>query len=71
MESISAVENSLNDLEDALAPLFETDLSETEAKLDILQKAKLQVLLPYVVNNLVFCMSTSVPKSPSYFTKRF
>lgn len=55
MESISAIEDSLDDLERTLTPLFELGLHETAAKLDALQRAKLQVVLPYVVHNLVLC----------------
>lgn len=54
MDSLHSLESSLDDLEAVLAPLLGTALSETVTQLDLLHKAKLQVLLPYVVNDLVF-----------------
>ena len=54
MDSLISIEKSLDGLEEVLGPLFEHNLSETLSQLDPLKKAKLQVLLPYVVNDLVF-----------------
>ncbi|KIJ39291.1 hypothetical protein M422DRAFT_230797 [Sphaerobolus stellatus SS14] len=54
MESLSALEDSLDNLEEVLGPLFEKPLFDISSELDLLQKAKLQVLLPYVVNDLIF-----------------
>ncbi|KAF8527675.1 Sas10/Utp3/C1D family-domain-containing protein [Gautieria morchelliformis] len=54
MDSLLSMERSLDSLEEALEPLLNTSLSQTLSELDLLQKAKLQVLLPYVVNDLVF-----------------
>lgn len=54
MDSLLSIEQSLDTLDEALAPLLEKDLYTTLSQLDLLQKAKLQVLLPYVVNDLVF-----------------
>lgn len=54
MDSLVAIEESLDKLEEVLGPLLESNLSHTLLQLDPLQKAKLQVLLPYVINDLVF-----------------
>ncbi|GJJ10035.1 hypothetical protein Clacol_004261 [Clathrus columnatus] len=53
METIPAIESSLDELENVLEPLLETDLSETASKLDTLQKAKFQVILSHAVHSLV------------------
>ena len=54
MESLQALEDSLDNLEEVLASLFKIPLFEVTSKLDLVQKAKLQVLLPYVVDDLIF-----------------
>ena len=54
MDSVSALEDSLDNLEEILEPLLNSSLFDITSKLDLLQKAKLQVLLPYVVNDLIF-----------------
>ena len=75
-ELIEALGDDLDDLEEILEPLFETPLSETLSKLDPLQQAKLGVLIPYIVQDLVYGMSfrlsmneflvndSSLPKDP-------
>ncbi|KAF8575720.1 C1D-domain-containing protein [Ramaria rubella] len=54
MDPVASIENSLDNLEEVLAPLLDKSFSQTISKLDLLQQTKLQVLLPYVVNDLVF-----------------
>ena len=45
---------SLDELESQLEPLFSKSLPETLLALDTIQQAKLQVIIPYVVYDLVF-----------------
>ncbi|CAG7851705.1 SubName: Full=Uncharacterized protein {ECO:0000313/EMBL:CCA68740.1} [Serendipita indica DSM 11827] len=47
------LEDSLSELEGILEPLFEKKLHESLEKLDTLNQAKLCVMIPYVVNQLV------------------
>ena len=54
MDAVLSIERSLDNLEEVLAPLLDEDLSHALTQLDLLQQAKLQVLLPYVINDLVF-----------------
>ncbi|KAI0684769.1 hypothetical protein BC835DRAFT_1388170 [Cytidiella melzeri] len=51
---ISALEESLDELEAQLEPLFAQTLSETIVGLENIQQAKLQVALPYLVYDLIF-----------------
>ncbi|TDL28159.1 C1D-domain-containing protein [Rickenella mellea] len=51
VDSLSA---SLDGLETALDPLVSQTLPETLLSLDNLQQAKLQTLLPYLINSLIF-----------------
>ncbi|KAF8506282.1 hypothetical protein BU17DRAFT_57778 [Hysterangium stoloniferum] len=54
MDTIISIEESLDHLEEVLGPLIGKPLHETTSQLDVLQKAKLQVVIPYVVNDLIF-----------------
>ncbi|KAI0347978.1 hypothetical protein BDW22DRAFT_1384967 [Trametopsis cervina] len=51
---ISALDQSLDELEAQLEPLFAQTLPETLVGLEKIQQAKLQVALPYLVYDLVF-----------------
>ncbi|KAG8987852.1 hypothetical protein FRB90_003105 [Tulasnella sp. 427] len=46
--------DSLDSLEDALAPLLAKPLADTLGKLDVLDRAKLQTTLAYVAQDLIF-----------------
>jgi len=50
----NAVSSALDELEAKLEPLLAQPLSETLGSLDTLQQAKLNVLLPYLINDLIF-----------------
>lgn len=54
LSKVSALSNSLDELEEKLEPLFSKPLEETIGSLETLQQTKLQVLLPYLVNDLIF-----------------
>ncbi|KAH8119982.1 C1D-domain-containing protein [Phellopilus nigrolimitatus] len=54
LSKVSAVSASLDELEAKLDPLFSQPLQDTVASLDTLQQAKMQVVLPYLINDLIF-----------------
>ena len=56
---IEELSSSIDDLEEVLASLLETPLSETTSKLPLLDKAKLHVLLTYGFESLLFCAEFS------------
>lgn len=51
---LSSLSSSIDDLEDSLAPLLTTPLSQTASKLPLLDKAKLHVLTTYAIESLLF-----------------
>ncbi|KAF9245692.1 Sas10/Utp3/C1D family-domain-containing protein [Melanogaster broomeanus] len=51
---LAKLNKSLDELESQLEPLFSQSLPETLLGLDTIQQAKLQVIIPYVVYDLVF-----------------
>ncbi|KAG8940354.1 hypothetical protein FRC04_005409 [Tulasnella sp. 424] len=53
-ERVEDVMDSLDSLEDILAPLLAKPLSDTLAKLETLDRAKLQTTLAYVTQDLIF-----------------
>jgi exosome complex protein LRP1 len=55
---ISALDLSLDELETKLESLFAQTLPESVVGLEKIQKAKLQVVIPYLVYDLIFSAST-------------
>ena len=53
-KKIAKLNKSLDELESQLEPLFAQSLDETLLGLDTIQQAKMQVIIPYVVYDLVF-----------------
>lgn len=51
---LSTLDDSLDDLEAQLEPLLSQTLPETVVGLETIQQAKLQVVLPYLVYDLIF-----------------
>jgi len=51
---LTALSNSLDDLEIKLEPLLAQGLPESLADLETIQQAKLQIVLPYLVYDLIF-----------------
>lgn len=54
---LERLEDNVDDLEEVLQPLLEQSLTDTSKKLPLLDKAKLHVLLTYMLESLIFCMS--------------
>ncbi|KAG9042729.1 hypothetical protein FS837_010466 [Tulasnella sp. UAMH 9824] len=53
-DRVEDIMDSLNSLEDILAPLLAKPLSDTLSKLEVLDQAKLQTTLAYVAQDLIF-----------------
>lgn len=47
--------DNVDELHDVLGPLLKTNLPETAAKLPLLDKAKLCVLVTYAIESILFC----------------
>lgn len=52
---LEQLDDEIDDLEDSLAPVLETGISDTASKLPLLDKAKLYVLVTYAVESILFC----------------
>lgn len=52
---LGQLDDNIDDLEDALAPLIKGALSDTTARLPLLDKAKLYVLVTYAIESILFC----------------
>lgn len=53
LDTIEYLSESIGSLEDILEPLFQKTLAQNEENLEPTQKAKLDVLLTYVIQDLV------------------
>lgn len=47
--------DNIDDLEKALSPILQASLSDLASKLPLLEKAKLQVLVTYAIESIIFC----------------
>lgn len=56
---IDLLEDSIDDLEEALLPLLKGALSDTAGKLPLLDKAQLYVLVTYAVESILFCKNST------------
>lgn len=52
---LEQLDDNIDDLEDVLAPLLRGALSDTAARLPLLDKAKLYVLVTYALESILFC----------------
>lgn len=52
---IEGLDENVDDLKEALAPFLQTALTENAAKLPLLDKAQLYVLVAYAIESLLFC----------------
>lgn len=55
MPLIEQLDDDIDDLEDALAPLLQKNLSDIAGKLPLLDKAQLYVLAAFAIESLLFC----------------
>lgn len=63
MPLLEQLDDEIDDLEESLAPLLKTVLSETTSKLPLLDKAKLYVLVTYAIESMLFCKIYFCPSS--------
>lgn len=52
---LEQLEDTIDDLEETLEPLLKAPLSETAAKLPLLDRAKLYVSITYAIESIIFC----------------
>lgn len=64
---VDQLEEDLEDLEDNLEPLLVDTLTSTTQKLPLLDRAKLNVLLVYAIESLIFCSLPSTLRMPLSF----
>ncbi len=58
MPLIEQLDDDIDDLEDAMAPLLQQNLSDIAGKLPLLDKAQLYVLATFAIESLLFCGPT-------------
>lgn len=59
LAKLDSLNDSLDDLEERLEPLFAQTLPESLLPLETIQQVKLNVALPYLVYDLVFSLCSS------------
>jgi len=52
---IEDLSENIDDLEEALGPILKSSLADVASKLPLLEKAKLQVLVVYAIESVLFC----------------
>ena len=52
---IDDLESNIDELEKVLGPLLNTNLNDITSKLPLLDRAKLQVLVTYGIESILFC----------------
>lgn len=52
---LEALDDNLDDVEEALSPLLRVALSDTAGRLPVLDKAQLYVLVTYAIESILFC----------------
>lgn len=57
---LEQLDDHVDDLEEALAPVLNATVAATSKKLPVLDKAKFHVLVTYALESLIFCMFMSL-----------
>ena len=52
---LEALDDNIDDVEEALSPLLKAALSDTAGRLPVLDKAQLYVLVTYAIESILFC----------------
>ena len=52
---LESLDDNIDNLEQALAPILSSNLTEITSKLPVLERAKLNVLVTYALESLIFC----------------
>lgn len=70
MDMVNLLDDQVDDIEEALAPLLKSTLQDIAAKLPVVDKARLYVLTTYAIDSLLFCTYSppSPPGAPSLTT---
>jgi len=55
---IEQLDDDIDDLEDAIAPLLQKNLSDIAGRLPLLDKAQLYVLVTFAIESVLFCRLT-------------
>lgn len=56
MDMVNLLDDQVDDIEEALAPLLKSSLQDIAAKLPVVDKARLYVLTAYAIDSLLFCV---------------
>ncbi len=56
---LEALDDNIDDVEEALSPLLKAALSDTAGRLPVLDKAQLYVLVTYAIESILFCRYSS------------
>ena len=52
---IETLDDNLDELEEAMTPLTRENMADTAAKLPVLDKAQVYVLVTYAIESMLFC----------------
>ena len=66
LSKVSALNNSLDELEEKLELILSKPLDDTISGLETLQQTKLLVLLPYIINDLIFSKIANILDVSNY-----
>lgn len=55
---LEQLDDNIDDLEETLDPILKAPLSETAAKLPLLDRAKFYVSITYAIESILFCKKT-------------
>lgn len=66
LQLLEQLDDEIDDLEESLAPLLKTALSESASKLPLLDKAKLYVLVTYAIESIIFGKSPTAFRANAY-----
>ena len=54
-KSMEQLDDTVDDLEEALLPILNGSMSDAAGKLPLLERAKFYVLITYTIESLLFC----------------
>lgn len=61
MDIVELLDDQIDDITEALAPLLKSSLQDIAAKLPVVDKARLYVLTTYAIDSLLFCLYLLLP----------
>lgn len=63
IQLLERLDDDVDDLEEAIAPILQSTVVETSKKLPVLDKAKFHVMTAYALESLIFCMDFAPPRN--------